>query len=296
MRLQGDPTFIILKRQAWMEAADFEEQLLGAIIKHPLSPSTDFVPYKDPKSPGSYKTPRKYMICDPQTGTDTSFVLLNKANATREFATTISSIGGFSLKGNNTACTNLAGQLVRFKRIRQLEPFWDNFKKDAQVEEQAPKWVSIFNKRPACLVVGIMICDDVELAVDGEQSEEFNVDVEIPVGQITMAAGAPNPAGDLVDPKFSLKLTQGATHTFKAKVKGSHIFAIELKKVSTKLFQRVLKLKGDWADVEDDTRLAADDLDDSDLEALGEPVEGEDMILDELTLRELDNMEDSRTD
>jgi hypothetical protein len=63
--MSGDPEFIILKYQAWMRTAAFEDTILGAIIKQPLSPSTNYVP----------DAPTAYISHALQEGSATDFVL-----------------------------------------------------------------------------------------------------------------------------------------------------------------------------------------------------------------------------
>ncbi|KAF4976944.1 hypothetical protein FDECE_18416, partial [Fusarium decemcellulare] len=63
--MKGDPQFIILKYQAWMDAAQFEDAILGAIIREPLSPSTNYVP----------DAPSEHATTQYQTGTATDFIL-----------------------------------------------------------------------------------------------------------------------------------------------------------------------------------------------------------------------------
>ncbi|CAI6089272.1 unnamed protein product [Clonostachys chloroleuca] len=234
--MKGDPEFVILKYQAWMEAAEFEDVILGAVVKEPLSPS----------------------------------------------------IGGYSITGNTEESVHLAGKYIRYKRIQQLDQFWAKLKEDADVKQTVPGWISFFNTWPVCLVVGIMVCEDVELSMDGARSRTLEGKIELPIGQITLAAGVPNPVADLSDPHVKLTSTNQTATIFKAKMGKSSIFAVELRKISTELFRRkLLQLRSDGPGV-DGIRLAGDESDDE--EDLEKPVAAEDLILDELSPEDYEDM------
>jgi hypothetical protein len=276
--MKGDPEFVILKYQAWMEASEFEETILGAIVKEPLSPSTNYVP----------DSPLKYKTHEPQKGSATDFVLANAGDTANELGASLKSIGGYSVSGNKEDSVHLAGKFIRYKRIQQLDQFWAKLKEDADVKKTAPGWISFFNTWPVCLVVGIMICEDVELSMDGAQSRTHEGNVELPIGQITLAAGVPNPVSNLVDPQVKLASTKQTAAIFKAKMGKSSIFAVELRKVTTGMFrQKELQLKSDGPEV-DSTRLAGDESDDE--EDLSKPVVTEDLILDELGPEDYEDM------
>lgn len=276
--MKGDPEFVILKYQAWMEAPEFEDTILGAIVKEPLSPSTNYVP----------DSPFKYMTHEHQKGTATDFVLAKADASSKELGASIKSIAGYKVSGNTEESVRLAGKFIRYKRIRQLDQFWAKLKEDADVKESAPKWISFFNTWPVCLVVGIMICEDIELSMDGAQSRAHEGHVELPIGQITLAAGVPNLVGDLVGPQVKLASTKQTASIFKAKISNSNIFAVELRKVTTEVFKRnLLWLKSDGPEV-DATRLASDEWEDE--EDLGQPVDADDLILDEFGPEDYEDM------
>ena len=276
--MKGDPEFVILKYQAWMEAAEFEDVILGAIVHEPLSPSTNYVP----------DAPRKYVTHEHQTGAATDFVLAGSGASSGELTTSHKSIGGFSVSGNRDESVHLAGKFIRYKRIQQLDRFWARLREDKDVKTTAPGWISFFNTWPVCLVVGIMVCEDVELSMDGAQSRTREGNVELPIGQVTLAAGVPNPASNMVDPKVKLASSKQTATIFRAKMGKSSIFAVELRKVTTELFSRkLLRLKSDGPDV-DDTRLAGNEWDDEEYQ--DQPVAAEDMILNEFSPDEYEDM------
>lgn len=260
-----------------MEASEFEDAILGAIIKEPLSPSTNYVP----------DSPVKYRTHEHQKGSATDFVLAKAGATAKELAASLKLIGGYSVSGNKEDSVHLAGKFIRYKRIQQLDQFWAKLKEDPDVKETAPVWISFFNTWPVCLVVGIMICEDVELFMDGAQSRIHEGNVELPIGQITLTAGVPNPVGDLVDPQVKLASTKQTATIFKARMGKSSIFAVELRKITTEVFrQKVLQLKSDGPEV-DATRLAGDESDEEDLD---KPIVAEDLIIDDLGPEDYEDM------
>ena len=72
--MKGDPEFVILKYQSWLETAKFENKILGAIVKEFLRPTNNYVP----DSPLSYYT--HYFI----EGSVTDFVLENSGSTSNE--------------------------------------------------------------------------------------------------------------------------------------------------------------------------------------------------------------------
>ncbi|UKZ84051.1 hypothetical protein TrVFT333_011867 [Trichoderma virens FT-333] len=195
------------------------------------------------------------------------------------------SSGGYSVSGNKAESVHLAGKFIRYKRIQQLDQFWAKLKEDVDVKKTAPGWVSFFSSWPVCLVVGIMVCEDVELSPDGAQSRIHEGKAELPIGQIALTAGIPNGVGDL---QGTLASNQQTVTIFKAKVGKSNIFAVELRKITTGLFkQTLLRLMGDGPMV-DGIRLASDEFDDE--EDIDKPVAAEDLILDEFGPEDYEDM------
>ncbi|KAJ5387335.1 hypothetical protein N7509_009876 [Penicillium cosmopolitanum] len=134
-----------------------------------------------------------------------------------------------------------------------------------------------------------MICEEVELSMEGADSRTYEGNAELPIGQITLAAGVPNPVGNLFDPHANLSSTTRRVTVFKARTGKSSIFAVELKKVTTELFSKTLKLKEAGLTV-DALRLAEVPIE-SPQEALEKPVDAEDLLLDDLDPKCYEDME-----
>lgn len=265
---KGDPEFVILKSQAWMKASSYEDKILGTIVKQPLSPSTNYVP----------DSAAGYLVDSVQDGSATDFSLESAGGKTNEFIASLTSIGKVNVSGNEEDSLHLAGKFVRYKRISQLDKFWEKLKVDANVVATAPKWVKKRGTWPVCLVVGIMICEDVEYCTDSEQASRREANGEIPVSHIVLATTGVNPSS-AADPKASAVSSKHTSTAFKAKMGESSIFAVELKRITTPWFSQNLVLKDDGPKV-DRTRLAG-------LNQNGEELKDRHVIADDLVLEDL---------
>ncbi|KAF1924937.1 uncharacterized protein M421DRAFT_424354 [Didymella exigua CBS 183.55] len=265
--MKGDPQFVILKHQAWMKSANFEDTILGAIVKEPLSPTTNYVP----QSPGL-----SHCV---QDGSATDFSIDGAGSKSNEFVASLTSIGNVKVSANKEDSLHLAGKYVRFKRIQQLEQFWADFKEDTNIKTIVPKWVKCQGDWPVCLVVGIMICEDVEYCTDVEESSQRQASGEVPIGHVVLASTGVN-IGHVVDPKLSADSTKYAATAFRAKMGESSIFAVELKIVTTAWFSQRLALKEDGPKF-DRTRLAGTESSEEEDEE-DRPIALKDLILEDL--------------
>lgn len=271
--MKGDPEFVILKPSAWLPAPDFEDKILGAIVKSFLKPTNAYVPVSPP--PLEYN---KYPLV---TGSFSDFLVSSDALTTQSGSLSLRSLAGFNFHGSTEAGVNLQGKFIRYKRLQQQDEFWERLKEDESVNKRVPKWVKLFSTWPACLVTGIMICEDVEVSFEGKQAVEREGRVELPVGTIALAAtGAPLPAGHGGNIQAGLQGGSNVATVFKAKNGQSSIFALELRKVTTEVLRRKeLQLKEGGPKV-DAGRFLADD--DAEIEE-EQPPAVEEMILDGFT-------------
>ncbi|KAJ4370042.1 hypothetical protein N0V83_005806 [Neocucurbitaria cava] len=261
--MSGDPEFVILKHSAWLDAAKYESKILGAVVRQPLKPTNDYLP----ENPLQYND---FDLVEPSEPL-TDFVLENSNIKAAHASAKLSSIGSFSFKGETTESIKLAGKLIRYKRLQQHSQFWSKLKEDKAVGAKIPTWVADAKTWPPCLVVGIMIAEDVDLDFGGASQREKTGGVELPLAKIAMAAtGAPVPT-DVGDLQLDAGKTRGHASVFKAKAAKSNIFALELQivAVTKSLFKskRQLVLSDDGPEV-DTGRLAGIGDDDSEDEAL----------------------------
>lgn len=270
--MHGDPTFVILKHQTWLDTSIFEDKILGAIVKEFLRPTNNYVP----------DSPLQYTTHDLVKTSFTDFVLDTSASKGGETSGLLGSIAGVSFKGNTGASVHLRGKFIRCKRLQQHDQFWTRLKTDPTFQAIVPGWTaqSKYAVWPACLVVGIMICEDVELSFETNKSKEREAHGEVPLETISLAVGVPNPQAKLASNM------QTAT-IFKAQTGQSKIFALELKVVGTKGWRaKELVLKGDVQGV-DPTRQAGRDGEEDD-----GPTVAHDVVLREFDDEDYQDMEE----
>jgi hypothetical protein len=262
--MKGDPSFVILKHSAWLDTSKYESQILGSIIRQPLRPTNDYVP----------TNPLQYNAFDLVEPTEplTDFVLENTGTDTNHASAKLASIAHLNFEGETTESVKLAGKSITYKRLQQHSQFWDKLKADKAVNDTVPIWVKDAKGRPPCLVVGIMIAEEVELDFSGASKRDINGGVELPIAKIAMAAtAAPLPTN-----VGNVSAGAGTAHkyasVFKAKAAKSSIFALELQKVevarTSEWWSRKKKLVlADDAPDFDEGRLMNrdDDSDDEDL-------------------------------
>ena len=269
--MKGDPEFVILKYSAWLDAAEFEDKILGAVVKHYLDPTDDYEP----------ESPSKYIVEKPVEGSFTDFIAEGSASAGNAIdASPIKSIAGMSLRGDSRDKVHLQGKFVRVKRLQKREEFWRRLKEDPEVRARVPGWMTVFSvRRPVCLVTGIMVCEDVDLSYDGAEKREWEGHFELPLGQVSLAAGAPSALGKGKNSEIKAEARREMATDFRARSGQSKIFALEVKRVTTKFLQKKeLVLKGDGPKVDVGRVLGDQDAQDD------KPVTVDDLVLGDLSV------------
>jgi len=199
--MSGDPEFVVLKYSAWLDTEKYESKILGAIVRYFLRPTNDYVP----EEPLAYNVTVNGKPRDFDEGKLTNYI---SDKTTTTSSNTLQSIAGFTWKGRTEDSAHLQGRLIRWKRLQQItQEYWPRLKKDKAVCKTVPSWISILNAWPPCLVVGIMIAEDVELDFSGSQTRDFDEEMEVPI-----------------------------------KTQHSQIFALELRKITTPFIRRTLEL------------------------------------------------------
>ena len=226
--MEGDPEFIVLKQWTWLDAAEYEDALLGAIVDDFLSPSTNYVPDSDTKTPLE-----KYSTSTPQRGIFPDFVLGYNRTDEKSAELALGRLARVSFAGSVDEAINLSGQLIRFRRTTRLDKFWEKLKNDPEVKTTVTAWLGRKGRRwPVCLVTGVMVCEHVEVSWEGERCRAYEGGVEAPLGEILLAAGIPNVLGDAADPKATVSNTRKTATLFKAKVPNAQVFALEVMKIT----------------------------------------------------------------
>jgi hypothetical protein len=217
--MKGNPSSVILKHSAWLDASKYESQILGSIIRQPLRTTNDFVP----------SDPLQYNAFDLVEPTErlTDFVLENTGTDTSHATAKLSSIAHLNFEGETTESVELAGKSITYKRLQQHSQFWDKLKANKAVIDTVPIWVKDAKGRPPCLVVGIMVAEDVELDFSGASKRETDGGVEAPIAKIaTTVTAAPLPP-NLGNVSAGAVTAHTSASVFKAKTAKSNIFALD---------------------------------------------------------------------
>jgi hypothetical protein len=194
----------------------------------------------------------------------TDFVLDNTGSINDTASVSLKSVAGISFRGSTESSVQLSGKLIRYKRLQQHDRFWAKLRADPDVKATVPYWTSRY-RPPVCLVVGIMICEDVDLSFNETHAQEREANGQLPLGTIIVAAGVPNIIGNATDPQVGFNSNRQIVTMFRGKVSESRIFALELKKITTQgWIQKELRLRTEGPDVADPTRVAAAESDESD--------------------------------
>lgn len=183
----------------------------------------------------------------------------------------------------NTSSTkvDLSAKTVRLRRLDQDEDYWEKIKGDLSLKRVLPTWIKKAGKGgfpDVCLVVGIAICEDVEIEWEKERIATRKAGGQFPLDAvITVAAGSPLPlpAGAHIEATVAKEKTQ--VYVFKAKQAKKSIFALELKVIEREGWTGTRTILGRGPAVEQGHELGDSDDDDDDDE-----VEVEGLVLHEL--------------
>jgi len=271
--MKGDPEFIILKHSAWLSADKFETQILGSVIRYPLRPTDDYV--------SGLQHNQQPLV----SSTRDDFILDSTSSISSNASATLTSITNVNWKGSVDDSVHLKGKLLTIKRLQQHSQFWASLKNDGKFVSTVPGWISIFNSWQPCLVVGVMIAEDVEIDFSGSEGRERDGKLEVPLTTIaTAAAGTPMTAGNV---QIQAGRKQDVAGVFRASSGKSEIFAIELRTVTSKWFRRELEMKENGPNVGSGRLHGADDDDEGENE---KSVTADDLILEDFTEQDYDEL------
>ncbi|KAK7705225.1 hypothetical protein SLS64_008061 [Diaporthe eres] len=221
---------------AWVEIAkfkaqdvDIDDQILGSVVKNYLDPVCgDHLP----DSPLRYNDE----AFDEKSFND--FDLANSVSSDSEAGVSVTSIMGVSLKGKTVDKTHLQGKLVHIKRLQKTQQFFNKLKEDSEFQRRVPGWMRMLSlRKPVCLVVGIMVCEDVELSYEGSKVKDREGQLEIPVKEVLLG-GTDAALGKVGNPEFVAVRRHEAATEFKGKQETRTICALELKRVTTRVLSR----------------------------------------------------------
>ncbi|ETS79805.1 hypothetical protein PFICI_07334 [Pestalotiopsis fici W106-1] len=175
----------------------------------------------------------------------TDFFRANDALRAKEFAAFVTSVVALKMASNKDD-------------REQLDDVWERLKSNEAVSKKTLNWI----ENPA---------------EEGLRSREIGDQIELPIRQVALAAGAPHPLGDGANPEASFSSAKQNATVFSAKFGEKKIFALELRTVTTPwLRRRRLLLKDDGLEF-DPLRLAGDG---SPAAYLCKPIVAQDLVLD----------------
>ena len=253
-----EPPFICLKSTSWLPLEEMDK-LLGAAVKNFWAPTDNSVP----EEPLYYNKGRTFV----KKGYD-DFVLTNQDGRGKAAKLKLQSLAALTWKGEVDDAFDLRGKHIRYVKLRQADKFWKDFKEDSEVKESVLAWITstwpMSAKPPVCLVTGLFICEDVASTSSAEESHERETTIGAPLGTAAAALGAsqgvplPNDGTGNLEAGFSIGKTQ-RLHV-KVKDQGSSIFAMQLKVISSPMFNRkALKLKDKSPDTPAGRQMGEDD-------------------------------------
>ena len=236
-----EPPFILLKSTSWLPIEE-TSTLLGAAVKNFWAPTDNSAPAE----PLEYNKGRRFV----EKGYN-DFVLTKKDGAGKAAKVKLQGLANLAWKGEVDDAFDLHGKHIRYIKLRQVDKFWKDLKEDPEVREKVPEWIGSWqlkSKPPVCLITGLFICEDVALKSSKKGSQDRKAKVEAPLGTAAAAASAsqgvllPNNSTSNLEARFSVNNNQ--QQHIKAKDKDSSIFAMQLKVISSEMFNtKALRLK-----------------------------------------------------
>ncbi|MCJ1333888.1 hypothetical protein MMC10_010594 [Thelotrema lepadinum] len=228
-----DPVFLILKPTiGWLPESEWRE-ILGAAVKNPWSPTNDY----KPKNPWAYN--RNPLVEDSYN----DFILRKDVLSSPSFEAEVKGLGKLRWVKSVGHQIDLSGKKVYIKRIKQHGELWRELTtRSEDFQDEVPEWVNekrwLRTKYQVCLVVGLLMCQDVVVAASDEERKDREAKGEMPLGTIAECAAASQ--GVLLSSggvgNVSAKASSATINRtyFEAKGHGKRVFALEVKIISSK--------------------------------------------------------------
>lgn len=172
--------------------------------------------------------------------------MTNKDGVGKAAEAKLQGLANLTWKGEVDEGFDLRGKHIRYIKLRQLDKFWNDLKEDPEFKATVPGWLrspwELKTKPPVCLITGLFICEDVALesSIEGAQNREVKIEAPLGTGIATASASQglilPNDGTGNLEARFSVNKTR--QRHVKADDKGSSIFAMQLKVISSKKFNK----------------------------------------------------------
>ena len=241
--MYGDPEFFILKPVTWLDVDKWENRILGSFVKEYPRPTDGYVCESGTGPAGGSAEgvvqPKSLFEAHDTLGTEdgefSDFVLDANSSSKKGASATLKSLLNVSFHGETEQVSHLEGKFLRYRRLTQLQEYFDKAKKDPNVTARVPNWIKSGIRIPVCVVTGIMICEDVEVSWDEKKLVEVEAKGEIPIATIVRAAaGIPSvdPTDDTGNPGLEITSQKSEGKAFRAKTGQRKIFALQLRTVT----------------------------------------------------------------
>jgi hypothetical protein len=266
-----DSVWAVLEPKAWVDDSR-EKKLLGVVVRDYYNPTN-----RKPDDPERYlpKTESGYI-----TSEFNDFVLSNEGSTGTNVEAKLTDLLHAKVLNTSSTKVDLSAKMVKLRRLDQDEDYWEKLKEDHSLKRVLPTWIKRAGKGGfphVCLVVGVAICEDVEVEWDKTRVAKREAGGEFPLDVIISAAvGLPIPLpGGNIAASVARETTQA--YVFRAKQAKKSIFALELKVIERKGWTGTRTILGRGPAVEDGHQLAGSDEDDEDDE-----VDVDDLVLHKL--------------
>ena len=197
----------------------------------------------------------------------TDFVLNNEASSDTSIEARLTVLLGTKVINTSSAKVDLSAKVVRLRRLTRMRTM-EKMRGDLSLKRVLPTWIKKAGKRGfpnVCLVVGIAICEDVEIEWDKTRIAKREADGQLPLDVvITAAAGSPLPLPVGANIKAAVAKEKTQVYVFKAKQAKKSIFALELKVIEREGWTGTRTVLGRGPAVEQGHELGGDDDDDDD--------------------------------
>jgi hypothetical protein len=190
---------------------------------------------------------------------------------------------GAKVVNTSSSKVDLSEKTVGLRRLDQDEDYWEKLKEGLSLKRVLPTWIKKAGKTSSpdvCLVIGVAICEDVEVEWNKTRIAKRVAEGELPLDVIiSAAAGSPLPLPDGANITATVAKEKTQVYVVQAKQSKKSIFAPELKVIERKGWTGTGTgtILGCGPAVEEGHQLAGSDEDDYDDE-----VEVGDLILHEL--------------
>ena len=237
----GDPEFFILKHTSWIDST-YEHLLLGAIVGNFADPIEVSIP--DLEEGETSHLEKYYNGATTLDGKWSNFVSNAYSDTQREGGVVLASLGGVKFSGNTHEAVSLNGKFVRYRRVKGVVDFFDRVKRDTEVEERVAGWFTraerLVGKATAYLVVGTMVCEEVDIEWGTDERRDAEGKLVVPLGEITAAATGVPVGGDV---QVSVTSGMQVGRLFKAHSGESKVFAVQVREVSVGRLANLKRLK-----------------------------------------------------